>query len=60
VEDHPENDDQDTDQKHENGNPVNTVHIADPTAGWFIRIPFPYIKVFCQFAKYSHSDIKDN
>ena len=59
MENHPENDNQDTDQEHKNRNPVDTVHIADPTACWFIRIPFPDVKIFCQLAKYSHLDIKD-
>jgi len=60
VKDHPENDNQDAYQEHKNGNPVNTVHIAYPTVRWFIRIPFPDIKIFSQFAKYSHLDTKDN
>jgi hypothetical protein len=59
VKNHPENDNQDADQKHKNRNPVDTVHIGDPAARWFIRIPFPDIKVFGQLAKYSHLDIKD-
>lgn len=60
MKDHSENDNQDTDQEHKNRNPVDTVHIADPAVCWFIRIPLPQIKVFSQFAKYSHLDIKDN
>jgi len=60
VKNHPENDNQDTDQEHKNGNPVDTIHIADPTICWFIRIPFPDVKVFGQFAKYSHPECKDN
>jgi len=59
VKNHPENDNQDTDQEHKNRNPVYTVHVADPAACRFIRIPFPDVKVFGQFAKYSHLDIKD-
>ena len=60
MKNHPENDNQDTDQEHKNRNTVDTVHIADPAACWFIRIPFSYVKVFSQLAKYSHPDIKDN
>jgi hypothetical protein len=60
VKNHSENDNQDSDQEHKNRNPVDTVHVADPAAGWFVRIPFSEIKIFGQFAKYSHPDIKDN
>ena len=60
MKNHPENDNQDADQEHKNRNPVDTVHITDPTVCRFIRIPLPDVKVFSQFAKYSHLDIKDN
>jgi hypothetical protein len=61
VKNHPENNDQDTDQEHKNRNPVDTIHVADPAVCWFIRIPFPDVKVFSKLAKYStHLDIKDN
>jgi hypothetical protein len=60
VKNHPENNNQDPDQKHKNRNPVDTVHIADPAIRWFIRIPLPDIEVFSKFSEYSHLDIKDN
>jgi hypothetical protein len=60
VKNHSENDNQDTNQEHKNRNPVDTVHIADPAACRFIRILFPQIKIFSQFTKYSHLDIKVN
>jgi hypothetical protein len=60
MKNHTEDNNQDSDQKHENRNPVNTVHIADPTTCWLIRIPFSDIKVFSKLAKYSHLDVKDN
>ena len=51
---HPENDNQQTNQEHEDGNPVDRIHVTDPTACRFIRISFPDIQVFCQFAKNAH------
>jgi len=47
---HPVNDDEDTDQEHEDGYPVNPVHILDPGTGRFIRISFYDIKVFPDFS----------
>jgi hypothetical protein len=60
VKNHPEYNYQYPDQKHKNRNPVDAVHIPDPAVRWLIRIPLPDIKVFSQFAEYSHLDIKDN
>ncbi len=54
----PENDNNDSYQEHKDRNPVDAVHIADPAAGWLIRIPFPYIKIFSKFTKYSHIVVK--
>jgi hypothetical protein len=50
FEDHSENDDQQSQQKHKNGNPVDRIHITNPTAGRFIGIFFPDIEVFCKFS----------
>jgi hypothetical protein len=57
---HSENDNNNADQKHKNGNAIDTVHIAYPAIGWLIRISLPDVQIFGQLAKYSHSDIKDN
>jgi hypothetical protein len=48
--DHPENDNEETDQEHKDGNPVDRIHVTDPTVRWLIRIPFPDIQIFGQFA----------
>jgi hypothetical protein len=50
FEDHPENDDQQAKQKHKDRNPVDRIHVTNPTAGRFIWIFFPDIEIFCQFA----------
>jgi hypothetical protein len=47
---YPEKDNQQADQEHKNGNPVNRIHITDPAACRFIRIFFPDIQVFSKFA----------
>jgi hypothetical protein len=47
---HPENNDDDSDQKHKNGNPVYPVHVADPAIRWFVRVPFNEIKIFSYFS----------
>jgi hypothetical protein len=46
--DHPEYDNQQANKEHEDGNPVDRIHITDPTARRLIGIPFPDIQVFCQ------------
>jgi hypothetical protein len=46
---HTEQDDQDAYQEHKDGNPVDRIHIANPTVGWFIRILLPDVKIFGQF-----------
>jgi hypothetical protein len=38
---HPVNNNQETNEEHENGNPVDPVHIAYPGTGRLIRISFP-------------------
>lgn len=48
--DQPENDDKDADQKHEDRNPVDPVHVFDPGIGGFVRIPLNDIEVFPNFA----------
>jgi hypothetical protein len=50
FENHPENDDQQPQQKHEDGNPVDCIHITNPATGRFIGIFFPDIQIFCKFA----------
>jgi hypothetical protein len=60
FENHPENDDQDTDQEHKNRNAVDRIHVTDPTAVRFVRIPLPDIKIFGQFTQYAHLADKDN
>jgi hypothetical protein len=52
-------DDEDTNQEHENGNPVDPVHIFYPGAGWFVWISFNDIKIFSNFAQYTHFEDKD-
>ena len=47
--DHPEKDNQQTDQEHKDGNPVDRIHITDPAIRRLIRIFFPDIQVFGQF-----------
>jgi hypothetical protein len=49
-ENHPEDNDQDTDQKHKDGNPVDRIHVTNPTVCRLIGIPFPDIQIFSQFA----------
>ena len=48
--DHPENDNQQTNQEHEDRNPVDRIHITDPAVCRLIRISFPDIQIFCQLA----------
>ena len=50
LEYHSENNNEQADQEHKDGNAVEAVHIADPTACRFIGISFPDIKIFGQFA----------
>jgi len=57
---HSEYNNQDTDEEHENGNPVDRIHIANPAVGWFIRILLADVEIFGQFAEYTHVKIKDN
>jgi hypothetical protein len=46
---HPEYDNQQADQKHKDGNPVDRIHVTDPAACRFIWILFPDIQVFSEF-----------
>ena len=55
-----ENYNKDADQEHEDGNPVDGIHITDPAIAWFVRIFFPDIKIFGKFAQDSHLLNKDN
>jgi hypothetical protein len=50
----PENDNKNSDQKHEDRNPVDGIHITDPGAGRFVRILFSDIKIFSNLSKYAH------
>jgi len=54
-ENHPENNDDDADQKHKNGYPVYPVHIPDPVIRRLVWIPFNDIQIFSYFSKYAHS-----
>ncbi len=52
--------DQHGEEKHENRDPVDPIHILYPAIIWLVRISFFDIEIFCQFTEYSHSEIKDN
>ena len=51
---HPDQDDQQTYQKHKNGNAVDAMHIAHPFTMRCIRVPFFNVEVFCNLPPYSH------
>jgi hypothetical protein len=53
-------DDQDAYQEHENGNPVDPVHVFYPGAGRFVWISLNDIKIFSNFTQYTHCANKDN
>jgi hypothetical protein len=40
---HPEKDNENSDQEHKDGDPVDCIHIPDPTIGRLIGILFPDI-----------------
>jgi hypothetical protein len=47
---HSENDDQQSDQEHEDRNPVDCIHISNPAVCRLIRILFPDIQILCQLS----------
>jgi hypothetical protein len=49
-EQHPVNDDEDANQKHEDRDPIYPVHIFDPGIGRFIWISLYDVKVFADFS----------
>lgn len=53
---HPDNNNDDPDQEHENGNTVNAVHVPHPFAVGRIRVSFFDIKVFGYLAHHSHKN----
>ena len=52
--DHPDQDDHQPNQKHENGYAVDTVHITHPFTMRCVRISFFDIEVFCNLSPNSH------
>jgi hypothetical protein len=51
---HSEYNNQDTDEEHENGNPVDRIHIPYPAVRRLIWILLTDVKIFGQFAEYTH------
>jgi hypothetical protein len=50
FEDQAENNDEDPDQEHKNGDPVDPVHVFYPGTGRFVWISFYDIQIFSNFA----------